>query len=199
MIEAMTTLDIVPYDARWPQAFVEERDQIATVLGRLALRIEHHGSTSVVGLAAKPVIDIQISVATLTSLDRYVVLLGPLGYVHVPHEEDDASCPYFHKPKAWPHTHHVHLVTVGGENERRTLAFRDFLRDHPDVAQEYEGFKRRLASGCDAAIPASQQAYAEAKGPFIVAVTEQAIAQGYPRARRLGGPFSRAVREGGIT
>jgi GrpB-like predicted nucleotidyltransferase (UPF0157 family) len=75
-IQAMTTLDIVPYDARWPLAFIEERDRIAVALGPLALRIEHHGSTSVVGLAAKPVIDIQVSVATLHPLDRYITPLA---------------------------------------------------------------------------------------------------------------------------
>lgn len=103
-----------------------------------------------------------------------------LGYVHVPHE-DDAVCPYFHKPKTWPHTYHVHLVTAGGDNESKTLAFRDFLRDHPDIAREYESVKRRLASRYDAGLLASQQAYAEAKGSFIAAVTEHAVAEGYPR------------------
>jgi GrpB-like predicted nucleotidyltransferase (UPF0157 family) len=132
----MITLEIVPYDAEWPLAFAAERDRITVALGPLALRIEHHGSTSVVGLAAKPVIDIQVSVATVHPLDRYAAPLIALGYVHVPNE-DDAVCPYFHKPSTWPHTHHVHLVTAGGENERKTLAFRDFLREHPDVAREY--------------------------------------------------------------
>ena len=86
---------IVPYHARWRWAFIEERDRIAVALGPLALRIEHHGSTSVVGLAAKPVIDIQISVGTLHPLDRYITPLAVLGYVHVPHQ-DDVFCPYFH-------------------------------------------------------------------------------------------------------
>jgi len=173
-------LDVVPYDAGWPLAFAEERDRIAVALGPLALCIGHHGSTSVVGLAAKPVIDIQVSVATLDPLDRYITPLAVFGYVHVVHK-DDVVCPYFHKPKTWPHTHHVHLVAAGGDNELKTLAFRDFLRDHPDVAREYERLKRRLASRYDAALFASQQAYAEAKGSFIAAVTEQAVAQGYPR------------------
>src|SRR5215468_11391353 len=167
----MTTVDHVPYDPRWPLAFIEERDRIAIALGRLALRIEHHGSTSVVGLAAKPIIDIQVSVATLHPLDHYIKSLAVLGYVHVPHE-DDAVCPYFHKPKMWPHTHHVHLVAAGGDNELKTLAFRDFLRDHPDVAREYESLKRRLASRYDAGLFPAQQAYAAAKGPFIATVTE---------------------------
>lgn len=120
----MSTLDIVRYDARWPLAFIEERDRIAVALGPLALRIEHHGSGSVVGLAAKPVINIQVSVATLHPLDRYSTPLAVLGYVHVPHQ-DDALCPYFHKPKTLPPTRHLHLVVAGGDNELKTLAFRD--------------------------------------------------------------------------
>jgi GrpB-like predicted nucleotidyltransferase (UPF0157 family) len=134
----------------------------------------------VVGLAAKPVIDIQVSVATLKPLDCYIPPVVALGYVRVPHQ-DDAICPYFHKPKMWPHTHHLHLVRAGGDNELRTLAFRDFLRDHPNVAREYEGLKRRIAASYDSGHFASQQAYAEAKSSFIARITGQAIAQGYPR------------------
>src|SRR5260370_26201793 len=152
----MTTLDIVPYDPRWPLAFIEERDRIAVVPAPLALRIEHHASTSVVGLAAKPVIDIQVSVATLHPLDRYITPLAVLGYVHVPHQ-DDAVCPYFHKPKTWPHTHHVHLVVAGGDNEPQTLAFRGFLPDPPEAAPEYQRLKPHLPSRYDARPFASQQ------------------------------------------
>ena len=72
-------------------------------------------------------------------------------------------------------------LVAGGDNELKTPAFRDFLRDHPEVAREYESLKRHLASRFDAGLFASQQAYAEAKGSFITAVTEQAVAQGYPR------------------
>jgi GrpB-like predicted nucleotidyltransferase (UPF0157 family) len=75
----MTTLDIVPYDARWPLAFIEERDRIAVALGPIALRIEHHGSTSVVGLAAKPVIDILLRRERDGSLATHANLHGPAG------------------------------------------------------------------------------------------------------------------------
>jgi GrpB-like predicted nucleotidyltransferase (UPF0157 family) len=62
-------IDLVEYDPDWPLVFAAERDRIAARLGRLALRIEHHGSTSVPGLAAKPVIDIQVSVAQLHPME----------------------------------------------------------------------------------------------------------------------------------
>ena len=105
---------------------IEERDRIAVALGPLALLIEQHGSTSVVGLAAKPVIDIQVSVATLHPLDRYITPLAVLGYVHVPHQ-DDAVCPYFHKPKTWPHTHHVHIDSK--DSQSNSLKIRSTSRE----------------------------------------------------------------------
>lgn len=125
-------ISIVAYDASWPRMFEAERDRIRAVLGARALRIDHHGSTSVPGLAAKPVIDIQISVRQLHPIEAYDHLLARIGYVHVPHP-DDAFCPYFHRPAAWPHTHHIHVVRHGGDEECRTLAFRDYLREHEDA------------------------------------------------------------------
>ena len=126
------------------------------------------------GLAAKPVIDIQISVASLQPLALFVSALAPLGYLHVPHD-DDAFCPFFHRPAAWPHTHHVHLVEAGGSEERRTLAFRDYLRTHPAAAREYEQLKRRLAAAADASDPEAREAYARTKTDFIEGIIRLAL------------------------
>jgi GrpB-like predicted nucleotidyltransferase (UPF0157 family) len=174
------TLVIVPYDPAWPRSFAAERDRIADVFGTIALRIDHNGSTSVPGLAAKPIIDIQISVASLRPLAAHVERLARLGYTHVPHP-DDGFCPFFHRPAEWPYTHHVHVVEAGGDEERRTLAFRDYLREHADVAREYEALKRRLAPRHAATSLATRQAYADAKTPFITAVVARALSEGYPR------------------
>jgi hypothetical protein len=97
----------------------------------------------------------------------------------VPHP-DDAFCPFFHRPAEWPYTHHVHVVEAGGDEERRTLAFRDYLRTHDDVAREYEALKHRLAPHHAATDFASRQAYADAKGPFIAAV-ERALSEATTR------------------
>lgn len=174
------TLEIAPYDPKWPILFAAERDRIAAALGALALRIDHNGSTSVPGLAAKPIIDIQISVRSLQPIEAYAIRLAQLEYVHVPHP-DDSFCPFFHRPAAWPHTHHVHVVQTGGAEERRTLAFRDYLREHPVVARQYEELKRGLAPQHNAADFSSRQAYADAKTSFVSSVTERAVAEGYPR------------------
>src|SRR5262249_51672749 len=132
------------------------------------------------GLAANTIIGIQISIADLGPLAEYTTRLARLGYVHVPHP-DDAFCPFFHRPAAWPHTHHVHLVRSGGPEERQTLAFRDYLRAHPEGAGAYERLKRDLAPRHSAATFDSRQAYADAKTEFETRITEQALAEGLPR------------------
>jgi GrpB-like predicted nucleotidyltransferase (UPF0157 family) len=174
-------LEIVAYDPAWPNAFSAERDRIAAVLRDLAVRIDHHGSTSVPGLAAKPIIDIQVSVQRLQPIEDYAARLVWLGYLHVPHP-DDSFCPFFYRPVGWPHTHHVHVVQSGGAEERRTLAFRDYLREHPRVVHEYEQLKRELALQHSAETFGAQQAYAAAKTDFVSRITERALAEGFPRA-----------------
>jgi GrpB-like predicted nucleotidyltransferase (UPF0157 family) len=164
-------IEIVEYDEAWPHVFEIERERIRGALGAIAVRIEHNGSTAVPGLAAKPIIDVQVSVAPLHPLDRYASALERLGYVHVPHV-DDAFAPFFHRPAGWPHTHHVHVVEAGSEEERRTLAFRDYLRANTAAAREYEGLKRALARQFVGADASAREAYATAKSGFI----EKAIA-----------------------
>jgi GrpB-like predicted nucleotidyltransferase (UPF0157 family) len=175
-------LVLVPYDPDWPSAFEAEANRLLTPLGSIALRIDHNGSTSVPGLAAKPIIDIQISVAALQPIAPYEDKLASLGYIHVPHA-DDAFCPFFHKPLKWPHTHHVHLVETGGVEERRTLAFRDYLRDHPIEAVEYERLKQQLIKEFPTITRASREAYTRGKSDFIERVIAIAFEQGYPKSK----------------
>ncbi|MBP8261145.1 MAG: GrpB family protein [Verrucomicrobia bacterium] len=176
------TIVIVPYNPEWPKAFWAERQRIKAAFDSLALRIDHVGSTSVPGLAAKPIIDIQVSVRRLQPIEAYSAPLQRLGYVHVPHPNDDAICPFFHTPAAWPHTHHVHVVESGGAEERRIRAFRDYLLEHKEAARQYEELKRRLAETFSAAGFSSQQEYAEAKTDFVSRLTEHAMAEGFPRS-----------------
>ena len=182
-------IEIVPYDPRWPEAFNAEALRLRHALGTLAMRIDHHGSTAVPGLAAKPIIDIQISVASLEPLASYGGPLDVIGYVHVPHP-DDAFCPFFHRPSDWPHTHHVHVVESRGVEERRTLAFRDYLRDHDDAAREYEQLKRDLAVRLAAADPESLETYARAKTDLVERIVAKALACGYPRPLTSNGPHT---------
>jgi GrpB-like predicted nucleotidyltransferase (UPF0157 family) len=188
-------LEIKPYDPRWVADFEQERARLAEAFGTLAVRIEHNGSTSVPGLSAKPVIDIQISVRRLRPIDLYEGRLAELGYVHVP-DADDAFAPFFHRPETWPHTHHIHVVAAEGEEERKTLAFRDYLRHHDAVAREYEALKKDLARRYSSSHFETRQAYAEAKGDFIKRITRQALAEGYPRKAPPPNPAQARPRSG---
>jgi len=173
-------LEIKPFDPNWSVEFEAERVRLEATLGKVALRIDHNGSTAVPGLAAKPIIDIQVSVR---KLKPSVVYSGPLesaGYVHLPHP-DDSFAPFFYRPAVGPHTHHVHVVEAGGEEERKTLAFRDYLREHAEIARKYEALKRELAARYSSSDLSNHQAYADAKSEFVAAVTRQAIAEGYPQ------------------
>lgn len=163
------TIVIVPYDPSWPAAFEAEAGRLRQALGPLALRIDHVGSTAVPGLAAKPVIDIQISVKDLQPLEVWRPALEALGYRHVP-DPDDATYPFLHRPAAWPHTHHIHVCAAGGAEERRHLAFRDALRARPELAAAYAELKCSLAREHSAVTHESRNAYADAKTEFIAAV-----------------------------
>ena len=172
--------ELGPYDPLWPSAFEAEANRLRTALGSLARRIDHNGSTSVPGLAAKPIIDIQISVAEIDPIAAYAKPLRTAGYTHVP-GADDSFCPFFHQPSEWPHTHHVHVVQRGGAEERRTLAFRDYLREHADAARKYERLKRHLIGEIAPMDRDSREAYARAKSAFIERIVTLALDAGYPR------------------
>ena len=175
-----STLKIVAYDLAWPPAFEAEAARLKAALGSVARRIDHHGSTSVPGLAAKPIIDIQISVAALQPMAPFKERLETAGYIHVP-DADDSFCPFFHRPSGWPHTHHVHVVEAGGTEERRTLAFRDYLRGHDETAREYERLKRNLIGEIGPTDRESREAYARAKSAFVERIVALALGEGYPR------------------
>ena len=104
-------IKLVAYDPAWPTIFEVEAIEIRRGFGGLALRVEHVGSTAVPGLSAKPVIDIQVSVTSLVTLDRYLGRLVCLGYVHVPLGDFDRVYPFFQKPADWPCTHHGPTLT----------------------------------------------------------------------------------------
>ncbi|HEY4015858.1 MAG TPA: GrpB family protein [Polyangiaceae bacterium] len=164
---------LVPYDPAWPSLYAAEARRIGEVLEAIALRIDHNGSTSVPGLCAKPIIDIQVSVASLEPLSAYRDPFERLGYTHLRHD-DDSFAPFFFRPHGGPHSHHVHVVRAGGDEERRTLAFQDYLRANPEVARDYAALKLRLAEQYGYATASAREAYAIAKGPFVEAVLKAA-------------------------
>jgi GrpB-like predicted nucleotidyltransferase (UPF0157 family) len=127
--EADPAVRMVDADPTWPARFAAEAARIRAALGPLALRVDHVGSTAVPGLAAKPIIDIQISVAQVQPMDPRPALEG-LGYRHTPYPDADGVVryPFFGKPPTRPRAYHLHVAQAGSHHERRHLAVRDFLR-----------------------------------------------------------------------
>jgi NAD-dependent deacetylase len=140
-------ITIVDYDPAWSKLYEKERERIRKALSDVVVDIEHIGSTAVAGLAAKPVIDILVGLRTLDLTNEHVTTMKQLGYDYL----GEFGLPgrlYFRKGGATS-THHVHAVESGGEQWSRHLAFRDYLRAHPDEAGRYAEAKRRLAVEVD--------------------------------------------------
>jgi GrpB-like predicted nucleotidyltransferase (UPF0157 family) len=162
---------IMEYDPAWPALAAAELRRIADALGELAVRLEHVGSTAVPGLAAKPIVDLQLSVADIGSRERYVAPLEALGYLFVP-EPESPDYHFFARPPERPRTHHLHVCGAGSEHELRHLAVRDFLRAHAGEAVRYAALKRRLA----ARHPQDRLAYIEGKDAYVTALEQRALA-----------------------
>jgi len=164
-------VEIVPYDTAWPSRFAAWRARIATALGDPALRIEHVGSTAVPGLAAKPVIDIQLSVADVSDEAAYVPAIEALGF-GLRYRHRGHGWRYFRPPPGLPRQTQVHVCSAGGEWQRAHLLFRDYLRAHPAEADAYGAVKREAATRH----PRDRIAYTDAKGTFILPALERAEA-----------------------
>ena len=163
---------LVPYDKTWPLEFEAEAAAIERACDELPIRLEHIGSTSIPGLAAKPVIDILAGRPSNVSGEKYVAAFKAIGYEHkgaygIPGRN------YFRKGA--PRTHHVHLVSRTSAQWRDHLLFRDYLRAHPDVASEYETIKRELAT----MYVQDKERYTDAKSPFVRSIVRRAIEEGY--------------------
>jgi GrpB-like predicted nucleotidyltransferase (UPF0157 family) len=178
---------IIDYRTSWPQEFHDIAEQLRRGLGELALRIDHIGSTSVPDLAAKDIIDIQLTVAALDG--GIIDALERLGYRLRPEYDDDHLPPgsvedaaewsklYFSPPEGQRRSH-LHVRVAGRANQRYPILFRDYLRSHPQTAAAYAELKRRLAAEL-----ADGKTYPEVKDPAVdliyFAAEEWAAASGW--------------------
>jgi GrpB-like predicted nucleotidyltransferase (UPF0157 family) len=158
-----TSIKIVEYNTAWPAQFLAERDVLQIALAPWLIGdIEHIGSTSVLGLAAKPVIDIMAPVASLDASRDAIAAAEAAGYCFYPYKPDEIH--WFCKPSPEVRTHHLHLVPLGSRRWNEQIAFRDALRQNPALAQDYAALKRRLALD----FANDREAYTEGKAPFIL-------------------------------
>jgi GrpB-like predicted nucleotidyltransferase (UPF0157 family) len=164
-------LRIVPYDAAWPEKAAAELGAISDALGIVAARLEHVGSTSVPGLAAKPIIDLLLSVRAFSARSEYTDPLQRLGYLFAPDPESPERH-FFAKPPQRPREYHLHVCQSAGGEEHRHIAVREFLRAHPGEAAAYADVKSEVA----ARHPGDRLAYISGKEQYIGALESRALA-----------------------
>jgi GrpB-like predicted nucleotidyltransferase (UPF0157 family) len=162
---------IVDYDAAWPRLFQEEAGRILAACGGRLLGVAHVGSTAVLDLAAKPILDIMLGVPNFAQAESLVPAMEALGYEYLGTYGIEGRL-FFRLGE--PCTHHAHLVEYAGDFWRVQLLFRDYLRDHPETAEDYAVFKRDLA----VRYAHDRPAYTAAKTDFIEAALERARLEG---------------------
>lgn len=164
-------VEIVAATERWAAEFDQIGRALRQALGDLALRIDHIGSTSVPGLVAKDVIDVQVTVAALDPAEPLRGAMATLGYVErdifrdhappgTPATDTEWAKRYFSAGAGQRRTH-IHVRAAGRANQRYALLFRDYLRAHPASAAAYATLKQRLA----AQVAADREAYVTIKDP----------------------------------
>ncbi len=164
-------VEIIEYQERWPGEFQAIAAILRRELGDLAVRIDHIGSTAVPGLAAKDIIDIQVTVLALDS--RIVSVMTGLGYSqpegiwrdHRPPNAPGADSEWeklYFRPPAHQRKTNTHVRVQGRANQRYALLFRDYLRSHPATAAAYAELKRQLAQHL-----ADPDTYPDVKDPAV--------------------------------
>lgn len=152
---------IVPYDVKWKTEFREIGMEIRQAHGQTAIRIDHIGSTSIEGLDAKPIVDIQVSVARLEAIELYKPHFERIGFRHRV-DNIDLTKRYFRETPGNKRVH-IHVRESGSWSEQFALLFRDYLRVHPADCKKYAEEKYRLME----LFKDARERYVEGKEPFI--------------------------------
>lgn len=166
-------IDIVSYNPRWTRSFSDEARFLQNKFPKIIKRIEHFGSTAVPNLSAKPIVDMLIEVTSLKEVKKKIVpALIALGYDYFWRPEIDKPPMYawfIKRDKEGNRTHHLHMVEKDSKLWER-LYFRDYLREHPETAREYQKLKTHLVTQ----YPNDREKYTKEKTEFIVTVTKKA-------------------------
>ena len=162
---------VVPYDTRWPKRGQDLIERLRSVLGDSAVAIEHIGSTSVPGLASRPIMDIQVAVDDIHDVDSFVPELELAGYLHFRFPELDVDDYLVFVPADGSTTEHIQVCQRHSHQEHRHLAVRDYLRSNARERDAYERAKRSAA----AAASGDRAQYSEAKDAFVKALERRAL------------------------
>lgn len=159
------------YSAEWPALFAQEAERLRELLGAEIVAIHHIGSTSVLGLPAKPIIDLLPLVREIGRIDALTAALQAAGYT----AWGEYGLPgrrYFTKDREAYRTHNIHIYQHDNSDVTRHLAFCAYLRRHPDIRDDYAALKRVAY----AQFPADIAAYNEAKNTWIKRIEALALA-----------------------
>jgi GrpB-like predicted nucleotidyltransferase (UPF0157 family) len=161
-------VELVPHDPQWPQAFQRIRNRLLTLLPQ-ALSIDHIGSTSIPGMTAKPLIDIDIVLPDLGHIEGATRVLLVEGYEPRGNRYDDEVWAFLSRGSV--PAERVYLCPSGNGTHRNRLAFRDYLIAHPQAAADYAALKRRLA----AEFRMDGDRYTAHKREFVDAIVARAL------------------------
>ncbi|MDN7243242.1 GrpB family protein [Planococcus sp. N028] len=167
----MRRVTVTDYNPEWETQFELAAAEIRKVLGEECVAVYHIGSTSVQGLAAKPVIDLMPVVRDIQKIDRFNEEMAKIGFV-AKGENGLTGRRYFQKGGD-ERTHHVHVYQEGNKEIARHLVFCNYLRENPRVAEEYGTLKKKLAKEH----PYDIQKYIEGKEPLVIQIEKRAMGE----------------------
>ncbi|MBD8028054.1 GrpB family protein [Ureibacillus sp. Re31] len=165
----MRKVEVSSYREKWTFNFAEEAEKLKLIFGDVVVAIHHIGSTSVPGLKAKPIIDIMPVVQDIGIIDQYNQAMRNIGY-EPKGEKGIPGRRYFQKGGD-NRTHHVHIYEVGNIEIKRHLAFRDYLKSHPEAMKRYGELKERLAQQ----FPYDVDSYIKGKELLVNEIEEKAL------------------------
>jgi len=152
------------YDPIWSEKFNKEKQNLLSAAGKFLTRIEHIGSTAIPGMVAKPTVDILAAITSLQEAKTLIKVASSIGYIYVPEFENELpERRYFYKDSADEDAFHLHVVELDSPFWKRHIAFRNYLRTHPDEADAYAELKIKLANEHTT----DRNAYTDGKSEFI--------------------------------
>ncbi len=137
---------VLPYNKKWKHDFAIIKNELETVIGELVVSIEHIGSTSVEGLSAKPIIDIDVVIKDYSVFDDVVAGLAEIGYVHEGNLGIRDREAFAYSGRGHLREHHLYVCPENSEELCRHITFRDFLRKNPNAVEQYSKVKEEAAS-----------------------------------------------------
>ncbi len=164
------TVHLISHQSSWATDFEKEKLQLLSAIGDYISTIEHVGSTSIPGLAAKPIIDMLAEVDNLSVYKQLIEPLAALGYEFMP-ERIFIDRVFFPKGARENRTHHLSLVVKDSDQWKKTLAFRDYLRKNSAARDKYQTHKTELA----AKYPDDRASYTKAKEQLIEEILDEAL------------------------